>query len=328
MGAIATLKAVLGLDTGEYKAGMKDAQGHTVSFQRELRGATQDMQRMQKVGDGMAQVMRGNVTGGIRQVVEGLLKIPPAAAKAVVAIGQIGTAFAAGWAAGKGIDKFFGISERAGKIGDWLTPKDTGKSKGDVLREVRQGRERASGVDEETEKMRVAALKGAARIEAEYLAEKKATQTAMDNAATRDEKAAWDRRLTQLKSNFDAEIAAIKEAENEKAAAVAAAEEKKKKAHQDRVAAEKESYADQLKQVDARGKDTDWAIPGEASRGGLARVGASTGGERLLGPIHRQTQIALDNYRLNQERKRLEEEHLRRLEQIEAALSDGRPPGA
>jgi hypothetical protein len=91
----------------------------------------------------LTQIMRGDVSGAIESLSEGLnLGMKSIAAKAVVWGGGILTAFTAGWKAGKALDEMLGISSKIANI--WAGPALKGV--GDTVERLRAARKEAEAI--------------------------------------------------------------------------------------------------------------------------------------------------------------------------------------
>jgi hypothetical protein len=111
MSAVATLKAMLMMDTSNFKAGAIDATGTLGGLTRELNASGKQMVAFSSVASGAGQVLQGNFGSAIFSLMAKLKGIPPIAAAVVVGLAGIGAAaYQIGKAFGmntKPIDDFF-----------------------------------------------------------------------------------------------------------------------------------------------------------------------------------------------------------------------------
>ena len=321
MSAVATLKALLGMDNSEYVAGMKDATGKTLEFRRQLAETNTSLARTASVSRGLNQVFSGQLVGGIRSIVEGLKGVPPAASRAVASLGSIAAAATAGWMAGKKLDSAFGISQ---KVADWYAGGriDKGEmTKGKLLRAQRHARERAGEIDVDTEKERVGGLKGVEKLTAQLALDEAEAVRAKASAVSQVEKDAWDRRMTVLRQRYTAEKAAIEQEEKDKADAIRKKQEQRERDVARQEAKVQERAAEEIARINerefsatGRGVSQDQA----AAMGG--KIGAQRGG---LAVADRQLQVAIETNKRQEEIARVNKEMNESLKEIRDRMTGG-----
>jgi hypothetical protein len=92
MSAVATLKAMLMMDTSNFKAGAIDAQGSLSGLTTQLNKSGKDMVQFASVASGAGQVLQGNFGAAIFSLMAKLKGIPPIAAGVVLGLAGIAAA--------------------------------------------------------------------------------------------------------------------------------------------------------------------------------------------------------------------------------------------
>jgi hypothetical protein len=214
MAAIAELKALLKIDTSQYKAGVQDATGATHSMAMSLSNTERQLGNTAQVARGLGQIFSGNVSSGIRGIIYGLDLIPGKATIAIAKIGAVIAAAAAGWSAGGWLDKTFNISGRIGEAFGGKAP--SGPTEGEPFKQARRAKLAARDIDDATDKSRLERLKGKEKIEAEYFAKLIELNRAMSKTQDRVVLDAYGRQLEAAKQFYAEDLAAFEAAEKEK----------------------------------------------------------------------------------------------------------------
>jgi len=192
MSAIAQLKALLGIDTSQYKAGMADANQATHSLAVTLSQTEQKLNNTAQVARGVGQALSGNLAGGVRSIIAGLDMVPGKATIAIAKIGAVFAAFGAGWKIGGWLDKTFNISGRI--AGAAVQQTEAGDQWG--------GWKRARKIKAETDEMRRQQMTPAERAAAEYADKRKQIQEALNMAPNETERAARREQLGVLEDGW------------------------------------------------------------------------------------------------------------------------------
>lgn len=321
MAAIAQLKALLGIDTSEYRAGMKEAEDVTHSFAMKLQDTEKKIANTAQISRGFAAVMSGNVAGGIKQIVSGLDMVTSKAAMAVAELGALAAAAGAGWAVGKKLDKWFGISDSF-KYDPERNRDDFGDSERRFLKSQRKESQREASsigsIEAEIQKEKDGRLKGLAKMARELEVAEEDISKRIAEAKTEKEKEALGRLLDVKRQHYQNEVAMAKKAEADKLEAA-------RKADADRIASAKKAEQDKIDslnaQYDKRMADVE-SRPFRANGSGIradqiAAVGGFVGIDRSgIAAADKQLQIAIEMNRRDQEKMRLEQEKIELLNNI------------
>jgi len=92
MSVVAELKAVLKMDTSNFKAGAVEAQGSLNGLTQQLNASGKEMVSFASVASGAGQVVRGNFSGAVFALLTKLKGIPPVAGAVVVGMTAIAAA--------------------------------------------------------------------------------------------------------------------------------------------------------------------------------------------------------------------------------------------
>jgi hypothetical protein len=149
-------------------------------------------------------------------------------------IGLVVAAFTAAYQAGKKLDSLIGISDAVAKRfgGDTSATDELAKQTA-ILRARREGRTEAAKIDDESAALADRRLKGVAKLEADYARESAAIQKKLSITKNSDVKAALQSRLDMMKTFHTQDVAAAKQAEEEKAKAMQAATESRTRSLRD-----------------------------------------------------------------------------------------------
>ena len=327
MVAIAQLKALLGIDTSEYRTGMTQADQATHSLAMKLQSTERQLQNTAQVGRGFAAVLSGNIAGGVRQVVDGLDLMAGKAAIAVAKIGAVFAAFGAGWQIGTALDKKLGLSDKLSKPMVTVDLEKGRTAESTAGREQRRKDKSLAEIEAGTEKLTDARLSKEAKLTKEYGAEVAATEKAMREARTQDEADAYARRLEIIKKFYADDIKAMKDAETIKAQEQVVGaywkEQGRKKAALDAENKVNASFDEQRAAVNAR----EFTGTGRNVRiDAMAAIGGMVGGSRAgVGAADKQLQKMMEDARRQEEIVRLNQEQRDALNDLRDGMNKGAP---
>jgi hypothetical protein len=209
---------------------------------------------------GFGQIARGNVAGGVQQIVRNLDKVSPAAMAAAKSIGAIGLGLGVGWNLGKLIDDATGLSDI---ISGWFVKPDSRTSQEwreyFAMRERREDRQSAARVSNEMLEAARRRLQGEAKLEDEYLRDIEALRHRHNAAKGEKEREALSQLIAQRHAHYNEDINALRNAEEEK---TKAAED----AARARAELENARYEESLARERARNRDMAIAMKEGAER--------------------------------------------------------------
>jgi len=322
MAAIAQLKAILGLDTSQYRTGMTEAEQVNHKFAQSLQSTERRIHNVSQVGRGLGQVLSGNIAGGVNSIVNGLDLVTSKAAMAVAQIGAVFAAFGAGWAGGSALYKAFDLDKNIPK---WMGgPKKGNEAEWEEnaqLREAGRSRRSVTGIDAETEKIRESLLEGREKAEKEHANAVREIRAKSNAALSADEKAAYQRQIEALDAVLAKELKAIEDAEKKKADAEKKRIEERQARYDKSVAKETERTNERISDI----RDREYMVQGrDIRRDQMAAVGGMIGQSREdVGLADKQLQIMKEDAERQKEIVKVQREHLERLAELKDAMSGG-----
>lgn len=231
MTLVAKLKALLHLDSTQYKEGLRDASGQTVAFKRELRGTNDEISKTSKLSSGLAAIMQGNFVRGIKLVTQGFMGMNSALVGVVGRLGIIGASIGLLWQAGKAIGGFFGkreteaaedfdkrVKEQVRRMEREIKRLKAEREKEEKLRAAREKEEtNVRGIAKEIQDDRIKRLQGREAIEAKFAQRmEEIDQKRMATTSAR-EKAYLDMKYQETIKSYQAELAEFNKKEKEEA---------------------------------------------------------------------------------------------------------------
>lgn len=321
---IAQLKAVLGIDTEQYRTGMTEAEKVTHSFATKVQDAERKLNNTSRIGQGFAQILRGQVASGLNSIVQGLDLVTSKAAMAVAKIGAVFAAFGAGWAVGKALDEKFGISDKLSKQMVQTQLDEDLARRNREFRAQRKSMNRATDVNAETDDLEASRLKGEAKLTQQYEKEKADILKLQRDAVSKEEKQAYDRRLDVLRRFYEADVEAFRKAEWEKEARAQQAAEDYYRTKDEAIAGTNKAFDERKKAIVA----AEYRASGRDIRhDALAAVGGLVGGSRAsIGAADKMLQKMIEDARRQDEIAKLNKEQAEALAAIEAKMPNGGQP--
>jgi len=254
--ADATIKSEMTMDNGRFLAATRESTASLRQVKNESREMAKQMSGANNVANGLASIMKGNLTQGLASVGSGLNALAP---KIWAALGPIGLIVGAVMVA---ITAFKQLNKAVESAFNWISNYESKAEKAanaqrereSVLRKEKlAGMRKAQELDDETQRMAEQRLEGVAKLEADHARKTADLQKRIAKEKNEDIKNALQNRLAMMAGFHAQDVAAVKQAEAEKVEAVQRAEEAKlaaaKQAEADKIAASRQASLNRVEQI-------------------------------------------------------------------------------
>jgi len=231
--ADATIKAEMTMDNEQFKKAARESTAELKRVKAESSGLAVKMSGANNVANGLASVMKGNLSAGLASVGSGLNALCPKLMALLGPIGLVVSAFTVAYEAGKKLAERTGFDNWVQKQFGVPTDKETDAEMAaltkrlDKITEQRHGRRDAAQIKDESGRMAEDRLSGVAKIDAAFARESEEVEKKIDAAKNDDVRNALMARMEMLRAFHQQDVEAATKAEVEKLKAYTETEAKK-----------------------------------------------------------------------------------------------------
>ena len=231
--ADATIRAKMTMDNGQFLQAARESTAELKRVKAESSGLAVKMSGANNVANGLASVMKGQLSAGFASVGSGLSALCPKLMALLGPIGLVTAAFGAAYKAARALSESTGLDK-------WMQKQFSSPEDAEVLekikrldqeakqrREQRQAQKETAQIKDESGRMAEERLRGVAKIDAAFARESEETQKKIDAAKNDDVRNALMDRMEMLRAFHQQDVEAATKAEVEKLKAYTETEAKK-----------------------------------------------------------------------------------------------------